>query len=236
MASVPVASLTDNPRLRRAVSKLVNGDRTVQPVEWRPNPLGDGSDTAPDEAANLREQISQLAQEAEKRSRQAYDSGYRAGDNAARASIDEEVRAMLARLSNTIADVAATRAEVIQRAEADTVKLSIAIARRILHRELTINPGALESLIQAALERLQAQEVYRVRVHPDQEAIVRACLEQAGRDQFIEIVRDPLQQKGGAVFETGRGSLDASIETQLGEIERSLADEWEGSNDVTAGS
>ena len=36
--------------------------------------------------------------------------------------------------------------------------------------------SALEALIRAALEKLQSQEVYRVRVHPDQERFVRACL------------------------------------------------------------
>ena len=31
-------------------------------------------------------------------------------------------------------------------------------------------------------------------------------------------------EPGGAIFEIGRGSLDASVDTQLGEIERGLVD------------
>ena len=118
--------------------------------------------------------------------------------------------------------MAATRAETIRRAEADTVRLSIEIARRVLHRELSVDGSALEALIKAALEKLQAQEVYRVRVHPDQEKLVRACLDQTGRGQAIEVVGDPVQPRGGAVFEISRGALDASVETQLAEIERGL--------------
>jgi flagellar biosynthesis/type III secretory pathway protein FliH len=38
------------------------------------------------------------------------------------------------------------------------------------------------------------------------------------------VVADVTQSRGGALFETGSGSLDASIETQLREIERGFAD------------
>jgi flagellar assembly protein FliH len=96
-----------------------------------------------------------------------------------------------------------------------------------LHRELSIDGSALEALIKAALEKLQSQEAYRVRVHPDQEKVVRACLDRTGRGQAIAVVGDPMQPQGGAVFEISRGSLDASVETQLAEIERGLIDQLE---------
>jgi flagellar biosynthesis/type III secretory pathway protein FliH len=41
------------------------------------------------------------------------------------------------------------------------------------------------------------------------------------------VISDPVQREGGAVFEIGRGSLDASVETQLAEIERGLIDKLE---------
>ena len=46
------------------------------------------------------------------------------------------------------------------------VQLSLAIARRMLRRELAVDPDALHGLVLAALEKLQAQEICRVRVHP----------------------------------------------------------------------
>ena len=51
-------------------------------------------------------------------------------------------------------------------AEADLVQLSLAIARRVLRRELAIDPEALHGLILGALEKLSGQEISRVRVHP----------------------------------------------------------------------
>jgi flagellar assembly protein FliH len=223
-----------------AVSKIISDTPEVKPVAWRtgppvprrPTPNATAESGPIDEAERLRQQINQLERSLEEQCRVAYDQGYQSGGAAARVAVDEEFRAALGRLSASMADIVAARGETIRRAESDTVRLAIEIARRILHRELTVDTSALESLIRAALEKLQAQEVYRVRVHPDQETVVRACLEEVGRGQAIEVIRDPLQLKGGAVFEIGRGSLDASIETQLSEITRGLTEQWEGKDDV----
>jgi flagellar assembly protein FliH len=160
----------------------------------------------------------------ELRVRQAYESGLREGEAKARQSSESQVREAVEKLAATVVEVAATRGDAIRRAEADVVRLSIEIARRVLHREMSLDASALEALIGAALEKLRSQEVYRVRVHPDQEQPVRACLRQIGRDPAIEVVSDAAQPRGGVVFEISRGSLDASVETQLREIEHGLAD------------
>jgi flagellar assembly protein FliH len=180
-----------------------------------------------DELAQVRAKLSEVPFQIEKQSREAFDAGLRAGEAAARKSMEGEVREVTERLAVTIAEVASLRAETIHRAEVDTVRLAVEIARRVLHRELTVDTSALGALIKAALEKLQAQEVYRVRVHPDQAKIVRSCLDEMGRSQAIEVIHDASQQKGGAVFEIGRGALDASVETQLREIECGLTDQLE---------
>lgn len=213
---------------------LADTECDVAPVVWRtrqtpgicPSPCSQRM--PPSESASPKARNEELQAGIEQQVRHAYESGLREGETAGKREIECEVREAVERLSATIAEVAATRDEVIRRAEADIVKLSMEIARRILHRELSVDTSALEALIRAALEKLRSQEVYRVRVHPDQEQLVRACLQQIGRDAEIEVVSETSQARGGAVFEISRGSLDASVETQLREIERGLADHLEG--------
>jgi flagellar assembly protein FliH len=162
---------------------------------------------------------------AEKRAKDAWEEGLRSGEATARKNHDEQVRTAVALLAKTAADVSSIRAEIIRHAETDTVRLAIEIARRVLHRELSVDPSALEALIKAAIVRLQTQEIYRVRVHPDLEPLMRTCLEQAGRGSAVEVVSDGAVSKGAASFEISRGTLDASLDTQLREIEYGLADE-----------
>jgi flagellar assembly protein FliH len=154
----------------------------------------------------------------------AFEAGVKEGETAARQKLEGEVRHAVEQLAVTASEVAASRADAIRRAEADIVALSIEIARRILHRELSVDPAALGALVRAAVEKLASQQICRVRVHPDQEQLVRSILAQLGRGSEIEIVTDAAQSRGGALFETDNGSLDASVETQLREIERGFAD------------
>ena len=177
------------------------------------------------EVAQLREQIEQFDNVMEQRVRASWDEGFRAGEAAKGKSLDDQLRAEMERLAATISEVAATRPETIRRAEADTVRLAIEIARRVLHRELALDPSALEALVKAAIVKLQNQEIYKIRVHPENEKLMRTCLEQGGRGSGVEIICDPGQPRGGVSFEISRGTLDASVDTQLREIENGLVDQ-----------
>jgi flagellar assembly protein FliH len=211
---------------------LTENAADAQPVTWRQGaaiptkparPVPEGAPGG--EVLQLRARITELTAAAEQQARQAYEAGLRAGEGNARKALESEIQAAIDRLTATIADVAGARAGVIQRAEADTVRLAIEIARRVLHRELTVDPNALEALARAALAKLQSQEIHRVLVHPDQEKVVRASLAQAGRGQGIEVIADSKQPPGGILFDIGRGALDASVGTQLDEIARGLTDQ-----------
>jgi flagellar biosynthesis/type III secretory pathway protein FliH len=90
-----------------------------------------------------------------------------------------------------------------------------------------VDANALKAHTKAALQKLQSQEIHRVRVHPALEQMVRASLQESGRGQDIELIADPSQPPGGILFDIGRGVLDASVGTQLDEIGRGLADRLE---------
>ena len=165
------------------------------------------------------------ADQMQERLEEAWQKGFEAGQKATLEACENDLRRQTEQLARTIAEIAGLRSGTLQRAEADVVRLTIEIARRILHRELAVGPSAVESLIRAALEKLKQQEIYRVRVCPGEEELVRSCLEQAGRGHAVEIVTDASRPAHGAFFEINRGALDASVDTQLAEIERGLLDE-----------
>jgi len=104
------------------------------------------------------------------------------------------------------------------------VRLALAIARRVLRREMAIDPDAMHGLVLGALEKLQSQEISRVRVHPSQASQVSACLRQHAVGGAIEVVPDATREPGAVIFESERGNLDAGVDSQLQEIERGLTD------------
>ncbi len=203
--------------------------RAVAPVVWRsagtaavapaPRPAAAPPVPAPDAAV-----LAALEREWQEKVREARAAGLREGEAAGRSRAEAEIQPVIERLTRTIADLAGARAQLRREAESDMLQLAMAIARRVLRRELVVDPDALHGLALGALEKLEAQEIARVRLHPSHTAAVAALLRQESGRGTVEVVPDSALEPGAAIFETARGNLDASVETQLQEIERGLAD------------
>ena len=131
---------------------------------------------------------------------------------------------MLAAFEAMTADLSGQGRRLRVEAEGDTVKLAVTIAKRILHRELAVDPEAILGLVKAAFAKVEARETHRLRVAPADAALLREHREALAPAAGIEIVADGSLAAGSVIFETSRGDLDASIDTQLGEIERGLTD------------
>jgi len=183
------------------------------------------SQTSSVEMQELRSRVEELTSLLDRGAKDAWEQGFRAGETATRQSLEAGLREAASALAAAISEVAVQRHETIRHAEADTVRLAIEIARRVLHREVSVDPSALSALVAAALEKLRNQEIYRVRIHPDLEKLLKSSLEQFGRSAALEVLPDPKLPRGAVTFEIARGALDASVDTQLREIERGLVDE-----------
>jgi flagellar assembly protein FliH len=155
--------------------------------------------------------------------REAYTEGLAAG----RQQSEEQFRPAVQGLAETLDSLARLRDNIRQEAMQDLVHLAVSIAARVIHREVAVDPDALAGLIQAAFSKLQSREVNRVRMHPTLEALVRKLLEQAGAPKNLVVMADPSLKPAEVFFETSQGILDASVETQLREIERGLIDKLE---------
>jgi len=194
----------------------------VKPIAWRVVGAGAPSaSNAPVEPANA---PAQPDPKIEERLREARAAGVREGETAGRNRAAAELNPVLEKLTRAIDETAGIRARLRREAEGDLVCLALAIARRILRRELAVDPEALHGLVLGALEKLQSNEILRVRLHPAHAGFVKERLQQFNTASAAEIIPDPSRELGAVIFETARGTLDASVESQLREIERGLAD------------
>ncbi len=156
--------------------------------------------------------------------RAAYNQGMAAGEASARERAQQKLDPVLNGLNSMIAELAASRKRVRAEAEDDAVKLAIAIARRVLYREIATDPEAILGLVKAAFSKLNARETHRLRVSPADAAMVQEHRAKLQLPPALEIYPDGSLSSGSAIFETSRGELDASVDTQLSEIERGLTD------------
>jgi len=216
------------------LSKILTGDapgRAVPRWNWPtatgPSPArgqaSGGADDAGGQAARDARRIAELEQQSERRAREAHAAGFREGEAAGRGKAAAELQPVLEKLARSIQEIAALRPQLMRESAADLVNLSLGIARRILHRELAVEPAALEGLVSGALQKLPGQEICRIRIHPELEPGFRQALAREGRGG-LALIADGTLERGAVLLETARGKLDASLETQLAEIGRGLAD------------
>ena len=176
---------------------------------------------APAEEADtlMRERLRGLEAQAAAERREAFENGRHQGEQQARA----ELQPVLERLNNSIAEIAGLRADIRRRAEQDVVQLALLIAKRVLHRELQVDTEALTALARVAFERLTRSESYRVTVHPHFADAVSSALS-ANHGARVHVDADPACAPGTLIIHSADGTIDASVDAQLEEIGRGLAD------------
>ena len=213
-----------------------SGPGGIQSMVWRTSgvvgssPRTVGQNTIPfqpsasldPETAALRNRLVEMEHAAQQALEAGKRQAFAAGEAAGRTQASVELQPVLDQLAKSLEELSSLRPRLREEAESDVVQLSLAIARRVLHRELSIDSGAMQALIQVALARLSRQEIYRVRIHPAQEAALRIAL--AAHHSAVEILTDARLDSGSLIFETNRGKMDASVVAQLEEIERGLTD------------
>ncbi|HEY8475908.1 MAG TPA: FliH/SctL family protein [Chloroflexota bacterium] len=164
-----------------------------------------------------------LAETREAARLQGFTQGYGEGWEQSRRESAELLQRLQAIVDGAVVDLAAA----VKAAESEVVELALAVAERIVERELRTDPSAVRAVVRAALEEIAALPIAQVRVHPDDLALLdtaRATVIPPGLDPQIPVVADPHVERGGCIVDTTSGLVDAQPKTRLVEIrQRALA-------------
>lgn len=195
----------------------------VRPTSGKPGQILPLSQAPPAEVGELKARIAELERSRQAEIAQTRQAALQEGIRQGREESAAEVKSSADRLAHVLADLVSLKRNIRSDAELELLQLSLAIARRILYRELLTDPEALHGLVHAALQKIQSHEIWRVRVYPAGSEALRSSLERVGLGS-LEIIADPALKTGDLLFETVAGQLDASVDTQLQEIQRGFAD------------
>jgi len=107
--------------------------------------------------------------------------------------------------------------------EAQVVKLALAIAARVLHREAKMDPLLLSGAVRVALEKVNEESETRLKVPVHEVAMWNEIFEAEGAGN-VRVIGEEGMARGECVLETSVGTVELGIEAQLGEIERGFFD------------
>jgi flagellar assembly protein FliH len=179
---------------------------------------------------NLRELARQTTDPAENHATPAPDTkqvraeAYQQGWDAAHANFETELQRERQTVSHALDEFAQDRFRYFRRVEKEVVELSIAIARRILHRESQIDPLVLQGAVRAVLDRVSDNSGSTMRMHPSRVAAWENWFAKHQSRQKPTLVADASLSTDQCVLETSMGTTDIGLQAQLQEIESGFCD------------
>ncbi len=168
--------------------------------------------------------LSEASSKAEEVRLQAYEEGYQKGRTEGLGEAKVEALEHTTRIAVLAESVAADTAKIFAHAEEGIIRLSLAIAEKIVLKSLAEDRSLVVAMVKWALEQVDIVEVIRVRVNPEDYDIIRPYWEngQLGSAGKYELMQDSKVQVGGCIIDANKSVVDAQIGTKLGEIEQSF--------------
>jgi len=152
--------------------------------------------------------------------RDAFTKGYAQGERAGLDAAATRADAMLRRLGQTIEELGELRNEMIHRTERQAVQLVLAIAERIVQREISLDRTLLLGMARVALDRLGEYGSATIRLNPDDYQAIAAKPSIDGA--AIDVLADSSVPRGGCHVQSDFGFMDVSPESQFRELARAL--------------
>jgi flagellar assembly protein FliH len=161
--------------------------------------------------------------------KEIFAKGFAQGEKAGAAAAQQQNAALAKQLTATLEDLMRVRTDMIRHTEKQMVQLALAVARRVVHREVATNTETLMAMMRVALERLSDAAKVTVRLHPVDHQSVMAGLG-GGLGSQVSLAADPRIARGGCKVESEYGDIDAGVDAQIQEIARALLADERGAN------
>ena len=164
---------------------------------------------------------------AAERIQMAYQDGLAQGRAEALASVQEPVSQATAALTLAADELLRVRTQDLARMEVETVRLALAIAKKIVGVEAA-QGEAICHVVRAAMEKVGDPRGLTLKLNPRDVEAIRRCepaafLDDAGDTPF-RIEPDEGIARGGCMIETQLGDVDARIDQQINIMEALLID------------
>jgi len=148
----------------------------------------------------------------------AYESGRLDGLREGEAQAEHRIRHALEALAAVAERLDASAAEFTETRERNLQGLAIAVARKLVQRELAADPDLVRSWVARALELLPGESALEIRLHPADLAAIGAGLEGIHPDEravTIQWIADAALERGDFLIEAPLRVVDGRSDTAL---------------------
>ncbi|MHB1021417.1 MAG: FliH/SctL family protein [Acidobacteriaceae bacterium] len=171
---------------------------------------------------------SRLTDEAERNREmveQARHEGYAEGGRVQEELMAQRIEEMQRQARLLVERFEVEKEQYFRRVEREVVRLSLAIAARVLHREAQMDPLLLAGAVRVAIEKLADTSGTVMRTALSEVSAWQEMFRSMGEARILpEVIGDPALQPGECVLETRLGTVELGVRAQLEEIEKGFFD------------
>jgi flagellar biosynthesis/type III secretory pathway protein FliH len=150
------------------------------------------------------------------------------GRSQARTEMEAELSLSVAqerrRLADSLDHFRGVKDRYFVEVEQEVVRLALAIAARVLHREAQLDPLLLTGVVRVALEKMADRSSVVLRVTGADVAAWEDALHSTEASERPRVVEDARLERGECVLETKMGTVELGVRVQLEEIEKGFFD------------
>ncbi len=225
-AEEQIAALLDGFELKENAGKRLLAERERLLAEARLEAeriVGEAQIAAAEARADAQNQIAQAFEDFERsrseRYEQMVEAARAAGYTEGRAQADEEGAKIIEEAIETLNRARLAYPQAARENSRKLIQLAMSVAEKIVCDEISAKPEIVLSVLDEALTRVTDLERVVVRVNTEDLPQVQAQ-EDRFRDMLAQVKHLEFQasnkiQRGGVFIETGSGTVDATIKTQL---------------------
>lgn len=154
--------------------------------------------------------------------REAFDKGYAEGKEEAAI----RAKAILQSLEQVLQQALVEKDEIIKKAEQQIVQIAMAIAKKVTKCEVTMNRDIIFYSVNEAISKIVDRDTINIYMNlKDVKMFTQKkedILKSLPIDSKVKVIEDNTVEPGGCVISTNMGNIDATISSQMFEIEKLL--------------
>jgi len=162
--------------------------------------------------------------------KRGYEAGFVEGKKALfenhTAEFRKDVDSVLSLLYSMKSSLEDGKRRLAEAAERDLVVLALAVAKKIVEREVSLSPEVATNVVRRAVGLLGERETVELLVNPEDAKLIEAYLPDLKREfadlDEVQVTPEASVARGGCVARTEAGSVDARIECQIEQIAKEL--------------
>jgi flagellar assembly protein FliH len=156
----------------------------------------------------------------------SYERGLSDGIRQGRELEKHEILQTLQAMSVIVREMSALKRITLEKMEEEIVRLSLAVAEKVIHLEAATNREVIRGVLKEAIKGIGDRENMKIRIHPQDFhfmiEIKNDFLQSFDGIRNMTFAEDESIQRGGAIIETVCGEVDARLDQQYNEVKAAM--------------